>query len=277
MQNKKILTANIEYTAERYKYLLRFNLENIGQYVSYLSCDDVLIDNPDFVYKYFGRNTNSLNSLIENYLYFSDPRNFNDPFDCLVNRESYIVANNKNMKRHRDSIGVCSFSTVNDNPLMWGHYANCFSGFCIKLKNDFANKKEIAVRSHVAYLEDYNGTNETLDNAVNAVKRIDLSESEKNTIQVALKIAYLYCWKFYDWKYEKEYRAISINALGFQRKLNYDKSNLDEIYIGYRMRTHYPNYYRNLMRVIRKYYSHASVYEVSPHPIRVKLEFTKMD
>jgi hypothetical protein len=275
MDSKKVLSANIKYSAERYGYHLKFNLENIGQYISSLSYDNEFIDDPKFVYKYFGRNTNSLNSLKENYLYFSDPRKFNDPFDCLVNRENYIIANKSNMQKHRDNIGVCSFSVINDNPLMWGHYANCFSGFCIKIKNDFANKKDIAVKSHVAYLEEYNGTNETLKGAINAVNQLDLNNTEKNVIQTALKIAYEYCWKFHDWKYEKEYRAISINALDFERKLSYDKNQVEEIYIGYRMQMYHPTFYKNLMRILKKHYPHIRVYEVRPHPIRVKLEFTK--
>lgn len=275
MDSKKVLSANIKYTAERYGYHLKFNLENIGQYISYLSYDNEFIDNPKFVYKYFGRNTNSLNSLKENYLYFSDPRKFNDPFDCLVNRENYIIANKSNMQKHRDNIGVCSFSVINDNPLMWGHYANCFSGFCIKIKNDFDNKKDIAVKSHVAYLEEYNGINKALDGAINTVNQLDLNNTEKNIIQTALKIAYEYCWKFHDWKYEKEYRAISINALDFERKLTYDKKQVEDIYIGYRMQMYYPTFYKNLMRILKKHYPHVSIYEVQPHPIKVKLEFKK--
>lgn len=272
----KVLSANIQYIAERYAYLLKFNLNNIGQYISYLSYDNNLIENPEYVYKYYGRTTNSLNSLKQSYLYFSDPRAFNDPFDCLVNRERYIIANNENMKRHRDSLGVCSFSIVNDNPLMWGHYANCFTGFCIKLKNDFANKQEIAVRSHVAYLENYSGINESLNDAVKAVDKMNLSKDEKNTIQVALKFAYLYCWKFADWKYEKEYRAISTNALDFKRQLHYKAELVQEIYIGYRMKLNYPNYFKNLKRIIKNTYPNAITYEVSPHPIKVKLEFERL-
>lgn len=273
MESKQVLSANVKYKSERYEYHLKFNLENIGQYVSYLSHDNVLIDNPDFVYKYFGTNGHSLNSLEESYLYFSDPRTFNDPFDCLVNREKFIVKNKLNMQKHRDNLGVCSFSVIKDNPLMWGHYANCFSGFCIKMKNDFANNKNIAVRSHVAYLEDYNGINESLDGAINEISQLNMDNQEKNILKTALKIAYEYCWKFHDWKYEKEYRAVSINALDFERKLTYNRNQVEEIYIGYRMKINNPIFYKNLMVIITKHYPHAKVYEVQPHPIKVKLEF----
>ena len=276
MSTNKVLSANIQFTSERYSYHVKFNMENIGQYRTYLKYDDNLLDAPVSVYKYFGRNTNSLNSLKENYLYFSDPRKFNDPFDCLVNRENFIVANKANMQKHRDNIGVCSFSMINDNPLMWGHYANCFSGFCLKIKNNLKNNGEIAVLGHVAYLEDYNGSNETLKRAINNVNGMTIESYEKNTIQTALKILYEYCWKFHDWKYEKEYRAVSINALNFDRKFYYEKNQIEEIYIGYRMQLYYPTYYKNFMKIIKKYYSHVNVYEVKPHPIKVKLEFTQI-
>ena len=268
----KVLSAVIEYSAEKYNYQLKFNLENIGQYISSLSYDGKLLEHPEVLYKFFGRNKYSLNSLSEGYLYFADPRVFNDPFDCLVNREKFIVSGKDYMLRHRDNIGVCCFSTVRDNPLMWGHYGNCFSSFSVKMRNNFPSK-DIAIKSHVAYLKNYSRTNQSLISAINSVETINLKDSQKNTLQGALKMAYEYCWKYYDWKYEKEYRAVSINALSFDRKLFFDKNQVEEIYIGYRMEINFPTYYKNLRRIIRKHYPTVKVFEVSPHPVGVKLEF----
>jgi DUF2971 family protein len=270
--DNKMLVAVFEFIAEQYKYQLKFDFENVERYVSSLSFNNNALEYPSHIFKYFGRNKYSLDSLENNYLYFSDPRNFNDPFDCLVNRERFIVANKSNMQKHRDNIGICCFSLIKNNPLMWGHYADCFSGFCFKIKNHFPTK-DIAIKSHVAYLNDYDGTNDSLRDTINQVDNLPFNKTEKNIIQSALKINYEYCWKYRDWKYEDEYRMVSINALKFNRKLPIEKTQLEEIYIGYRMKSYYPNYYEKLMKILKQHYPHISIYEVSPHPISVLLEF----
>jgi hypothetical protein len=60
--------------------------------------------NTNYFYKYYTINQNFLNSIVNNELYFSDPRNFNDPFDSLprirlsdnfeqLNRFYYFISN----------------------------------------------------------------------------------------------------------------------------------------------------------------------------------------
>lgn len=46
---------------------------------------------PNFLYKYQSYSIYSLENLQENKLYFNDPRNFNDPFDCVHPLESSEV------------------------------------------------------------------------------------------------------------------------------------------------------------------------------------------
>ena len=52
-------------------------------------------------YKYFTINQNLFNSLINNELFFANPRNFNDPFDCMPN---YIASNAQQIKERRPDI-----------------------------------------------------------------------------------------------------------------------------------------------------------------------------
>lgn len=270
--SEKIEVAVFEFLAEEYKHQLMFDLENVERHISYLYHNEKRIENSDYIFKYFGRNKYSLDALENGYLYFSDPRHFNDPFDCLVNREKSITYNKSHMQNHRDNIGICCFSTVRDNPLMWGHYADCFSGFCFKIKNYFPSNN-VAIKSHVAYLNNYNGINDSLRNIIKHVNDYSFNEIEKNIIQSALKMTYEYCWKYQDWKYENEFRMVSINALSFDRKLPIEKKHIEEIYIGYRMKSKYPNYYKRLMQILKQNYLHVKIYEVSPHPVKVLLEF----
>ncbi|MFM9989036.1 DUF2971 domain-containing protein [Flavobacterium sp.] len=218
----------------------------------------------------------SINSLLENYLYFSNPRNFNDPFDCITNREKYILKGSPGIVKHREDIGVCCFSTINDNPLMWGHYANSYTGFCIKFDSKLLRNNHIQIKSHISYLKDYMPTNSDFDLAKEQIKQLEIEEDFKETTLVALGMLNAYCWKYYDWKYEKEFRAIAINTDEFERKLKFDKENLLEVYIGHRMKIVDPNYYNLLIYILKNEYPTVKIYEVRPHHLIVKLEFEEI-
>lgn len=275
---KTIETLNVNWGNENYSYSHFFSLENLGQHVSKIYETGQELKNPEFLYKFYGANENSLNSLLEGYLYFSNPRHFNDPFDCLTNREEFIInAGGDKLKQHRDNIGVCCFSTINNNPLMWGHYANSYSGFCLKFENeDLLRNKQIAIKSNVAYLKNYKPSNDNITQAILQISNSSIKEEFKEHIQKSLKIIYEYCWKYYDWKYEKEYRAVSLTSNSFERKYKFDKTVVKEVYIGQNMKKVNPNYYNLLMHILKKEYPHAKIYQVRPNPLVVKLEFEEI-
>lgn len=272
-------TINIDWEYENYKYSNNFDLERKGAYFSSITGKNEKFVKPEFLYKFYGLNENSLNSLLEGYLYFSSPKNFNDPFDCLDNREGHIInRGSEGIKRHRDNIGVCCFSLENNNRLMWGHYANSYSGFCLKYENDSSllQNKNIAIKSHVAYLKDYEPNNNKLEKVIAELNESFLDEEYKEFIRKILTMVFEYCWKMEDWKYENEFRAISINAKSFDNKLYFDKSLVKEIYIGQNMKIKDSNSYEHLMHILKNEYPHIKIFEVKPHPLFVKLEFNEM-
>ncbi len=117
---------------------------------------------PRFLYKYRTFNENTEKIIRDNALYFSDPDDFNDPYDCnppintdhseedikdwalsmginenclddiveRIKRKPAIVAEivRKNIK----NCGICCFSTLYDSNLMWSHYAKYHKGICLK-------------------------------------------------------------------------------------------------------------------------------------------------
>lgn len=156
----KELSAVIKWPLENYQYELKFSLERIGLYLHNVYENDIKLETPDKLYKFYGVDNHNLEALKASYLYFSNPRGFNDPFDCLTNREKYILRGGKGIKKHRDNLGVCCFSTSNKNPLMWGHYTNQYKGFCIKYNNkNLLKDNHIPVKTFVSYLKDYKPRN----------------------------------------------------------------------------------------------------------------------
>jgi hypothetical protein len=278
-ENPKIPMLTINWKFEKYLYSHSFNLEEIGKFISKVSKNNIELPDPNYLYKFFSNESYNLESLEKGYLYFSNPKNFNDPFDCLSNREKYIINNAQNkegIKNHRDNIGVCCFSLVNKNPLMWGHYTKNYKGFCIKFENiSFLNSKNIGIKTHVSYLKKYLPVNDELRNAIIELNenKLNIELNMKDNIHKILTMLFEYSWKFKDWKYEKEYRAISINSNSFDRKLDFDKNHIKEVYIGFRMKTEEPEFYKKLLDILKSNYPEAKILEVKPNPLLVKLDF----
>lgn len=157
---------------------------------------------------------------------------------------------------------------------MWGHYAKSFTGFVIKFKNDQLLKSvHLAIRSHVSYLKNYEPANPNFNKVRNEFRDLDIdSEFKENSLHLLIML-HEYCWKYSDWKYEKEYRAIALNSSEFDRKLSFEKNEVQEIYIGHRMKAVEPTAYNILRHILKTEYSEVKVFEVKPHPLIVRLDF----
>ncbi|MCC4767482.1 DUF2971 domain-containing protein [Methanosarcina sp. DH1] len=149
--------------------------------------DDEKIDKEPLFYKYHRISTNFLNNLSNNQLFFRDPTEFNDPFDCKItlckkgtkkewiayhvkygwkkeNVERKVEDDLKNGKSTRQGEKivsysdidssilprVCCFSTRNDSILMWSHYADSHRGVCLCFKT----KKSLVFDSRSGKLND---------------------------------------------------------------------------------------------------------------------------
>jgi len=132
------------------------------------------------LYKYQSFSVNALSSLSENYLYFANPDQLNDPFD--VASES-LEKQFKNLSLNKNDFKLCSLSQINDNKLMWSHYTQEHTGICVGYK--------------FLYLPDYVGKGEV------KYKNTNLNEKEifDNLIEY-------WTVKSEDWEYEKEVRLL---------------------------------------------------------------------
>ena len=179
------------------------------------------------LYKYRPFNQYSLQSLIDKAVWFSKPSDFNDPFDCgfvtdsnrldenvkyalkkicsktgrsieKIDKSDFQVKESditaflefqKSLHALFQHSGVFSLSSVNNDILMWGHYADSHNGFCIEYartqKNLLGEKAE-----PVVYKE--NIPSLTLEDVTSDGTGIDKLWLTKST----------------HWSYEKEWRLI---------------------------------------------------------------------
>jgi len=132
------------------------------------------------LYKYQSFSMNFLSSLANDYLYFASPDKLNDPFD--VASES-LGKQFKNLEFNKIDFKLCSLSKINNNKLMWSHYAKEHTGICVGYK--------------FLYLPSYVGKDEV------KYKNINLDEKE-----IFESIIDYWTVKSEDWEYEQEVRLL---------------------------------------------------------------------
>ncbi len=147
-------------------------------------------ESPEFIYKYTSINKYLYEVLIRNELWFSAPYDFNDPFDSSVpidlaieslkkisisisdwseinklvddkNINEEILAPSifsKKLKELRKQFGVCCFSSIDDNLIMWSHYADNHKGILLKFDTAELNKafERISLVTYTDKLEEIN-------------------------------------------------------------------------------------------------------------------------
>jgi hypothetical protein len=143
----------------------------------------IALDDNTILYKYRAFNENSLSMLINQELYFAAPKQLNDPYDCQISIrmaiESAISSNNiaeelqneaklrltklrDHLEKHNiiekieqdiSAAGIFSLSCINDDHLMWAHYADNHRGFCLgfQVYKRLSDLKNDTIMSPVRY------------------------------------------------------------------------------------------------------------------------------
>ncbi|MGQ6115116.1 MULTISPECIES: DUF2971 domain-containing protein [Serratia] len=114
---------------------------------------------------------------------------------------------------------ICCFSTESTNPLLWSHYADRHSGFCIRFKkNVLLDDLSPFEYDEVKYSDDPINLLEGIYDGSNPAKKIIFSKSQA-------------------WSYEKEYRLIhrdiSRSEDDNHRVCQYSDEAIDCIILGY--------------------------------------------
>lgn len=175
----ELLLMKIKESKEDKKALFDKSIKDFIFYNSYQK-DTRTMFFSQTLYKYQSFSINGLSSLSENYLYFANPDQLNDPFD--VASES-LEKQFKNLKLNKNDFKLCSLSQINDNKLMWSHYTQEHTGICVGYK--------------FLYLPNYIGKDEV------KYKNTNLDEKE-----IFDNIIEYWTVKSEDWEYEKEVRLL---------------------------------------------------------------------
>lgn len=156
-------------------------------------------------YKYKSFNNFTLDSIANDYMYFSCSKELNDPQDLTFHNDN------------EEEVKILSLSKERCHPLMWAHYADSHKGICIKYKINLSLHE--MGHSAVKYIKP--GINE---------KDLDLTVMEYG----------MFC-KHESWEYEKEYRLASYKGkskikykypIDLNEKQEYIQAYISEIIFG---------------------------------------------
>ena len=163
-----------------------------------------------------------------------------------VRRDKKMLDNPKFEKQLEDSVlrevgkfGICCLSRVPNSILMWAHYANAHSGFCLQFLDEpsdpfgvelkAAHPHDIGARlvpMQVDYSEKYPVVNRLNDSHMELAKK-------------------MYFTKAKQWKYEKEWRMVDENGSGPHQ---FPSRFLTGVIFGCRMKDEHKNMIREWCR-----------------------------
>lgn len=258
-----------------------------------------------------------LDSLKNKYFFFSHPSQLNDPFDAYTPNDysateeeivTWLQTSNKlkniNAKyvrskindgsltalldniaiKDKDNFNILSLCTTELNEILWGTYADSYSGICLGYKaTQYMEKNELGVY----YIESIN-KNETLfipelrllnDKKwffIRPVSYDNIGTCKYNVFKKNIdSIEHNIYHKKNIWSSEKEYRAIFINnpssPIKFDQKVYYGNNTLSEIIFGYKIDIVKR---KKIINLINENYEQGTVkfYEVKPNYKEYKLE-----
>jgi hypothetical protein len=148
-------------------------------------------------------NKNTLQNLILQKVWASDPKTFNDPFEFIMRENFHVTAKGmveyltkeeiailSEFKRRASSFGVVAYSKKGGNILLWSHYALHHTGMCLEFEideNKVGNLFEVEYVSHIPA---------DVENIESYFSKYLISKGK-------------------DWEYEQEYRQIFESGTGY--------------------------------------------------------------
>ncbi len=104
--------------------------------------------------------------LSKGLFYFCNWKNLNDPMEGYFkyHQSDHAESELEKIVNGKDSLGVCCFSLVGDDMLMWTHYASNHKGVCVEVDTDLGCSPQVSFEvirycSHIPLLRKRDGSN----------------------------------------------------------------------------------------------------------------------
>ena len=239
---------------------------------------------PTHIYNKDNEKINILKYIFEDKtLWFSNPLNFNDPFELkpnikrLLNNEKHMVvdmvsshfnANNQAHKFHYDTvnpilnnIGILCLSGDKEHLAMWAHYANNHKGLVLEFEKNHLFFKDLKLPEYAEMLHQ--------------LERVTYIPKENrksiNSNEYFLKETFL--TKSIDWEYEDEYRMSVYAETNDQYidgiSVNFSNDLLTGVYLGNKIDTETKDY---ILKMLNKdEWKHLNIFQMEIDETAYKL------
>ncbi|MDQ3190581.1 MAG: DUF2971 domain-containing protein [Bacteroidota bacterium] len=165
--------------------------------------------------------------------------------------DAFIFSQNKQaLKKIHDTLGVFSVTAVNDNVLMWAHYSNNHSGFCVGF-DSVQLFSYLGGGGEIFYEKDYPTILPTED-FINQMLR-----------QTNTKASY--------WNYEIEYRLTKMN--GADSIIIIPKEIITDVILGYKISK---SDERDIIKIISLELPHVKVYKTKPKDLSFEFDLIEL-
>ena len=217
------------------------------------------------LYHYCSANEFSELIVMKQQLYFSNPINFNDPFEQNI-----------------ENVGVFCFSASKptENTLMWAHYADKHKGLCFEFKKEielYLNNYEVKqclYNENIENTEKQNEWNTNILKYLMKLKEIRKLEELKKDEYILDRVSYdnvnnkneYLLTKDNSWRYENEIRMVlnydAIKENDYQRTFIFHKQCLTGIYFGVRTSPDVVEKYKSLCSVVNNKNNPIKLYQL---------------
>ncbi|MCD7791190.1 MAG: DUF2971 domain-containing protein [Bacteroides thetaiotaomicron] len=194
------------------------------------------------LFRYMPPTYYSIRNFEKQRIHLSPKGLMNDVFEGVPESEGLPY---EELKKLNDLAYMTCLSETNDNPLMWGHYADGHNGFCVEYDLKLLSKDPYKICGHlfpVIYtpnridrdIRSLIASHNDLNNAIEGDYEYDGDEPLDDILP-------LFLTKGTEWKYEREWRIV------YSRKQMYDENDktlyegnlnfpcVSAVYMGYRI------------------------------------------
>jgi len=153
------------------------------------------------------------------------------------------------VEHNQNTFGVCSLCATNNDLLVWAHYSQNHTGFCVGLSVEHLNKISISFIPQKILL-DIHKVNYT--DVYPSPNFFDCMINLENTSHINDVIE----TKSTDWKYEKEWRLIFWGQVN--KSLNLGFEAIHEVILGCRISAKNK---KNILELCRRHVPHAKIFQ----------------
>lgn len=238
------------------------------------------------IFKYREFNKSSIELLVNQELWFAKPDTLNDPFECqmmmpeMLNSiwRHYDIEKSEQKKissfleGHLGDVGICSFSRVRQNQLMWSHYSDEHKGFCIGFSEESLKNDLNPVHSQPVDYQDelpYEGVIERIKEFKVNPPIVPQFGNSANSIAGDILSSSIGV-KYTNWEYEEEIRLVKMKFGAYK----FQTSSVVSIAFGLKMSPRDKSTLKKLLSGSE--WSHLLWFQAQKLPDKFGLEFVKI-